>query len=87
MQRVFDSLCRLLAPILADFNCISLPAGNTGTQMGGWFRREVSSLEDLAGIKMRIPGLGGKVMDQLGVSVQVLAGGEIYQALERVKGK
>ncbi|MEM9383046.1 MAG: ABC transporter substrate-binding protein, partial [Planctomycetota bacterium] len=73
----------LLAPVLADFGCVALPAGNTGTQMGGWFRREVESLDDLAGLKMRIPGLGGKVMDQLGVSVQVLAGGEIYQALER----
>ncbi len=73
----------LLAPILADFNCVALPAGNTGTQMGGWFRDEVSGLADLAGLKMRIPGLGGKVMDQLGVSVQALAGGEIYQALER----
>ncbi|MEM6674521.1 MAG: TRAP transporter substrate-binding protein DctP [Planctomycetota bacterium] len=73
----------LLASVLADFGCVSLPAGNTGTQMGGWFRGEVESLSDLSGLKMRIPGLGGKVMDQLGVSVQVLAGGEIYQALER----
>jgi TRAP-type mannitol/chloroaromatic compound transport system substrate-binding protein len=50
--------------------------------MGGWFKREIRSLDDLKGLKMRIPGLGGKVMDALGVSVQVLAGGEIYQALE-----
>lgn len=73
----------LFAPILADFNVVALPAGNTGTQMGGWFRREVNSLADLAGLKMRIPGLGSKVMDALGVSVKSLAGGEIYQALER----
>ncbi len=73
----------LLAPILADFNVVALPAGNTGTQMGGWFRNEVSGVEDLKGLKMRIPGLGGKVMSQLGVSTQLIAGGEIYQALER----
>ncbi|WP_145205062.1 TRAP transporter substrate-binding protein DctP [Planctomycetes bacterium Poly30] len=73
----------LLAPILADFNVVSLPAGNTGTQMGGWFRNEVTGLDSLKGLKMRIPGLGGKVMSELGVSTQLLAGGEIYQALER----
>ncbi|MEE2939212.1 MAG: TRAP transporter substrate-binding protein DctP [Planctomycetota bacterium] len=73
----------LFAPIFADFDLVALAAGNTGAQMGGWFRRRVDSLADLAGLKMRIPGLGGKVMDQLGVSVRTLAGGEIYQALER----
>lgn len=73
----------LLAPILSDFNIVSLPAGNTGTQMGGWFREEVTDLASLKGLKMRIPGLGGKVMAELGVSTQLLAGGEIYQALER----
>src|SRR5690606_14882840 len=52
-------------------------------QMGGWFRRPVDSLADLRGLKMRIPGLGGEVMSQLGVTVQLLSGGEIYQALER----
>lgn len=73
----------LLAPILGDFNVVSLPAGNTGTQMGGWFRNEVTDLDSLKGLKMRIPGLGGKVMSELGVATQLLAGGEIYQALER----
>ncbi len=73
----------LLESVHQDFNIVSLPAGNTGTQMGGWFREEVNSLADLKGLKMRIPGLGGKVMNELGVSVQTLAGGEIYQALER----
>ncbi len=68
--------------ILADFNIITFPAGNTGSQMGGWFKRPVESLSDLRGLKMRIPGLGGSVMDRLGVSVQLLAGGEIYAALE-----
>jgi len=73
----------LVRGLYADFGVISFPCGNTGAQMGGWFRREIGSLEDLRGLKMRIPGLGGKVMDALGVSVQVLAGGDIYPALER----
>lgn len=73
----------LMQELYADFNVINLPGGNTGTQMGGWFRREVDSLADLRGIKMRIPGLGGSVMDRLGVSVQLIPGGEIYPALER----
>lgn len=51
--------------------------------MGGWFKRQVQSVADLNGLKMRIPGLGGKVMAQLGVNVQVLPGGEIYLALDR----
>ncbi len=69
--------------VFADFGIISFPGGNTGGQMGGWFRREVNSAEDLRGLKMRIPGLGGDVMDRMGVTVQVLAGGDIYPALER----
>lgn len=64
------------------FNMIQFPAGNTGTQMGGWFNKEIKSVADLQGLKMRIPGLGGKVMEKLGVLVQVLPGGEIFQALQ-----
>jgi TRAP-type mannitol/chloroaromatic compound transport system substrate-binding protein len=64
------------------FNVIQFPAGNTGTQMGGWFRKEINTVEDLQGLKMRIPGLGGQVMSKLGVTVQVLPGGEIFQALQ-----
>jgi TRAP-type mannitol/chloroaromatic compound transport system substrate-binding protein len=66
----------------SKFNVIQFPAGNTGTQMGGWFRREVSTLNDLKGLKMRIPGLGGQVMAKLGVTVQTIPGGEIFQALQ-----
>ena len=73
----------LLAKQFADFGVVALPGGNTGVQMGGWFREPVRSLQDLAGLKMRIPGLGGKVMDRLGVLVQNIPGGEIYPALER----
>jgi TRAP-type mannitol/chloroaromatic compound transport system substrate-binding protein len=64
------------------FGVIPFPAGNTGCQMGGWFNRELRSVRDLGGLKMRIPGLGGRVMDRLGAAVQQIAGGEIYQALQ-----
>ena len=72
-----------LAGVFADFNVRSFPAGSTGVQMGGWFRREVRSLADLNGLRMRIPGLGGQVMDRLGVNVQQIPGGEIFPSLER----
>ena len=64
------------------FGVIQFPAGNTGVQMGGWFNKEIKSVADMQGLKMRIPGLGAKVMDRLGVLVQVLPGGEIFQALQ-----
>ncbi len=64
------------------YNIIQFPAGNTGAQMGGWFKREVNTLADLQGLKMRIGGTGGPVMTRLGVSTQQIPGGEIYQALE-----
>ena len=64
------------------FNVIQFPAGNTGAQMGGWFNTEIETAADLQGLKVRIPGLGGQVMDRLGATVQVLAGGEIFQALQ-----
>lgn len=64
------------------FNVIQFPAGNTGAQMGGWFRKEVNTVKDLQGLKMRIPGLGGEVMKRLGVTVQTIPGGEIFQALQ-----
>ena len=60
-----------------------LPCGNTGAQMGGWFRKEINTLDDLKGVKMRIGGFAGKVMEKLGVIPQQIAGGEIYQALEK----
>ncbi|ABQ92355.1 TRAP transporter substrate-binding protein [Roseiflexus sp. RS-1] len=64
------------------FNVIQFPAGNTGVQMGGWFRKEINTVADLQGLKMRIPGLGGQVLTKLGVTVQVIPGGEIFQALQ-----
>ncbi|MTJ12067.1 ABC transporter substrate-binding protein [Anabaena sp. UHCC 0187] len=75
-------LAKLQEIYARKFNVIQFPAGNTGTQMGGWFRNEVKTLNDLKGLKMRIPGLGGQVMAKLGVTVQNLPGGEIFQALQ-----
>ncbi len=73
----------LTRSLFSDFSILNFPAGNTGAQMGGWFKREVNGLSDMQGLKMRIPGLGGQVMSELGVAVQTLPGGEIYTALER----
>lgn len=69
--------------VLSDFNIMSFPAGNTGAQMGGWWRKEVKTVGDVKGIKFRIPGLGGVVWSRLGLVPQAIAGGEIYPALER----
>ncbi|HEX5513889.1 MAG TPA: twin-arginine translocation signal domain-containing protein [Gammaproteobacteria bacterium] len=69
--------------VFSAFNIVSFPGGNTTTQMGGWFRREVPDLASLKGLKMRIPGFGGEIMAALGVNVQTLAAAEIYPALER----
>jgi len=73
----------MLQEVYAEkFNVIQFPAGNTGVQMGGWFNKEIKSIADMEGLKMRIPGLGAQVMDKLGVTVQVIPGGEIFQALQ-----
>jgi len=62
---------------------LSFAGGNTGTQMGGWFRKEVKTLKDVEGLKMRIAGLGGNVFAALGAVPQQIAGGDIYPALEK----
>ncbi|WP_106475693.1 TRAP transporter substrate-binding protein [Phytohalomonas tamaricis] len=69
--------------LYAPHNLIAFPMGNTGTQMTGWFREPLESVDDLKGLKMRIPGLSGKVYSELGVAVKLLPGGEIFPALER----
>ncbi len=69
--------------VYKPFNLVPFPMGNTGVQMGGWFRKKINTVADLKGLKMRIPGLGGKVMAQAGVNPVLMAGGEIYTALER----
>ena len=65
------------------FRVVPFPLGNTGVQMGGWFNKEINSLEDIKGLKMRIPGLGGKVFAKAGGNPVLLAGSEVYTALER----
>jgi len=69
------------------FNVLPLPAGQTGMQMGGWFRKEINTVADLQGLKMRIAGLGGQVMAKLGVNVQVLPAGEIFHRRHRPYGQ
>lgn len=68
--------------LYAPFNLVPFPAGNTGTQMAGWFNREINSLADLQGLKMRIPGLGGEVMARVGATPVNLPGGEIFTAMQ-----
>lgn len=65
------------------FNVVPFPAGNSGVQMAGWFNKKIQTVDDLKGLKMRIPGLGGKVLAKAGGTPVLLAGGEIYTALER----
>ncbi len=73
----------LMQKAYAKHGMYSFPAGNTGTQMGGWFRKEIKSLEDLKGLKMRIAGLAGEIWAKLGVNVVNIPGSELYTALER----
>ena len=65
------------------FNVYGFPAGNTGAQMGGFFRKEIKTVADLSGLKMRIGGIAGQVLQKLGVVPQQLAGPDIYPALEK----
>jgi TRAP-type mannitol/chloroaromatic compound transport system substrate-binding protein len=73
----------LLREVYSDFGIMHFHFVNTGAQFGGWFREPVESLNDLRGVRMRIPGLAGEIMSRLGVTVQVLGAADIYPALER----
>jgi len=74
---------KLMREFYAKYNIISFPGGNTGSQMGGWYRKEIKTLADLKGMKMRIGGFGGKVLERIGGVPQNIPAGEIYQALEK----
>ncbi|MGO4572564.1 TRAP transporter substrate-binding protein [Microvirga sp. 2TAF3] len=74
---------KLLNEFYSKYNLFALPAGNTGAQMGGWFRKEIKTVDDLKGLKMRIAGLAGQIMAKLGVVPQQIAGGDLYPSLER----
>jgi len=73
----------LMQKVYAKHKVYSFPGGNTGAQMGGWFRKEIKSVNDLKGLKMRIPGFAGEIMSELGVTVTNIAPGELYTSLER----
>ena len=68
--------------LYAPYNLEPMPAGNTGLQMAGWFNKEINSMQDIQGLKMRIPGLGGEVLKRAGGTPELIAGGEIFSALE-----
>lgn len=72
----------LMQKVYKKHNVLSFPGGNTGVQMGGWFKNEIQSVDDLKGIKMRIPGFAGEIMSELGVLVTNIAPGELYTSLE-----
>ena len=74
---------KLMREVYGDYNIINFPLGNTGTQMGGWYRKEIKSVDDLKGLKMRTAGFAGEVLSVLGVVPQQLPAGDIYPALEK----
>ena len=73
----------MLNEFTKKFKLYGISGGNTGTQMGGWFRKEIKTVEDVKGIKMRIGGWAGKTLQKLGAIPQQIAGGDIYPALEK----
>ena len=68
---------------LAQHNIVAFPGGNTGVQMGGWFRKQINTVDDVKGLKFRIPGLGGEILSRMGAIPQQLGAGDIYAALEK----
>ncbi len=74
---------KLMGEFYAKYSIVNFPGGNTGAQMGGWYRKEIKSLADMKGLKMRIGGFGGKVIERIGGVPQNIPGGEIYTALEK----
>jgi TRAP-type mannitol/chloroaromatic compound transport system substrate-binding protein len=74
---------KLMREFYAQYNIVNFPMGNTGAQMGGWFRKEIKSLADFKGLKFRCGGFAGKVVERIGGVPQNIPGGEIYQALEK----
>jgi TRAP-type mannitol/chloroaromatic compound transport system substrate-binding protein len=74
---------KLMREFYRNYSIVNFPGGNTGAQMGGWFRKEIKTVADIKGLKMRIAGIAGRVFERLGAVSQSLPGGEIYQALEK----
>jgi len=74
---------KLMREFYRNYNIINFPGGNTGAQMGGWFRKEINSVADMKGLKFRIGGFAGRIVERLGAVPQNLPGGDIYPALEK----
>lgn len=74
---------KLMREFYAEYNIVNFPMGNSGAQMGGWYRKEIKSVADFNGLKMRIGGFGGRVLAKLGALPQNIPAGEIYQTLEK----
>ncbi|MBX9610847.1 MAG: TRAP transporter substrate-binding protein [Burkholderiales bacterium] len=74
---------KLTREFYSNVGIVNFPMGNTGAQMGGWYRKEINSVADLKGLKFRVGGFGGKVLERVGVVPQNIPGGEIYQSLEK----
>jgi TRAP-type mannitol/chloroaromatic compound transport system substrate-binding protein len=74
---------QLTRDLFSQYNIVNFPCGNTGTQMAGWYRKEIKSVADLKGLKMRVAGLAGQILARLGVVPQQIGGSEIYPALEK----
>jgi TRAP-type mannitol/chloroaromatic compound transport system substrate-binding protein len=74
---------KLMREFYAQYIIVNFPCGNTGAQMGGWYRKEIKSVKDVEGLKMRIGGFGGRVLAKLGAVPQNIPAGEIYQSLEK----
>jgi len=79
----FGGGAEAMAPLFKDYGCVAFLGGNTGCQMGGWFRKEIKTVEDLRGLKFRIGGMAGLVLAKLGVVPQMIGGPDIYPALEK----
>lgn len=78
----YDNGLKLMNEVYAKHGLLSFPAGNTGVQMGGWFKKKINSLEDMQGLKMRIPGLAGDVLKKIGAEPVNIASGELYTSLQ-----
>ena len=74
---------KLMREFYDKYNIVNFPGGNTGSQMGGWYRKEIKGVQDMKGLKMRIGGFAGRVLERMGGVPQNIPGGEIYQALEK----
>jgi TRAP-type mannitol/chloroaromatic compound transport system substrate-binding protein len=74
---------KLMAELFGKSNILTIPCGNTTTQMGGWYRKEIKTVADLKGLKIRIGGFAGAVISKLGAVPQQIPGGDIYPALEK----